>query len=253
MKQDLDAAARVQRTLLPEVFPEIDRLNFAWAYRPCDELAGDALNIVRINNDLVALYLLDVSGHGVPAALLSVTATRSLHPRAAGVPSVVAGPGANPDAVDPVQVASRLNALYPMESNGDHYFTLIYGLLNVRTQQFRFTVAGHPAPVLVREGRPPECLDVSGPAIGMFDEAEYEESVIDLQSGDRLYVHSDGLTEEVNAQDEEFGDERLLSAIADGRALGLQESVESLVQKVIAWRGEEHLKDDVSILAVAVA
>ena len=252
MKQDLDAAARVQRTLLPEGFPEIEGLHFAWTYRPCDELAGDALNIVRINQDLIALYLLDVSGHGVPAALLSVTATRSLHPRAGGAPSVVAGPGANPDAVDPVQVASRLNTLYPMDSNGNHYFTMIYGLLNIRTHQLRFTVAGHPAPILVRKGSPPERLDAAGLAIGMFDEAEYEESVIDLQPGDRLYLHSDGLTEEVNAQDEEFGDDRLLTAIADSQAVGLQDSVESLVQKVVAWRGEEHLRDDVSLLAVSV-
>jgi len=253
MKRDLDAAARVQQTLLPEGFPEIEGLSFAWTYRPCDELAGDALNIVRINEELIALYLLDVSGHGVPAALLSVTATRSLHPRAGGAPSVVAGPGANPDAVDPAQVASRLNALYPMASNGDHYFTMIYGLLEVPTRRLRFTVAGHPAPVLVREGSLPQCLDASGFAIGMFDEAEYEESVIDLHSGDRLYLYSDGLTEEMNAHDEEFGSQRLLSAVADGQALGLQESVESLVQKVVAWRGEEHLKDDVSILAVSVA
>lgn len=253
MKQDLDAAARVQRTLLPDGFPEIAGLNFAWTYRPCDELAGDALNIVRINDDLIALYLLDVSGHGVPAALLSVTATRSLHPRAGGASSVVAGPGANPDAVDPAQVASSLNALYPMESNGDHYFTMIYGLLDVRTRRLRFTVAGHPAPILVREGSLPKRLDVAGFAIGMIDEAEYEESAIDLQPGDRLYLHSDGLNEEVNAQDEQFGDERLLSAIADGQALSLQDTVESLVQRVVAWRGEEHLKDDVSILAVSVA
>ena len=252
MKRDLDAAARVQRMLLPEGFPEIQGLNFAWTYRPCDELAGDALNIVRINDDLIALYLLDVSGHGVPAALLSVTATRSLHPRAGGAPSLVAGPGTSPDAVDPVLVASRLNSLYPMESNGDHYFTMIYGLLDVRTHRFRFTVAGHPAPILVRQGSPPKRLDVMGFAIGMIDEAEYDESVIDLQRGDRLYLHSDGVTEEVNAQDEEFGNERLLSAIAEGQALGLQETVESLVQKVLAWRGEEHLSDDLSILAVSV-
>ena len=91
MKRDLDAAARVQRTLLPESLPEVQGLSFAWSYRPCDELAGDALNIVRINDDLIAVYLLDVSGHGVPAALLSVTVTRSLHPRAGGAASLVAG------------------------------------------------------------------------------------------------------------------------------------------------------------------
>ncbi|MGA2253687.1 MAG: PP2C family protein-serine/threonine phosphatase, partial [Thermoguttaceae bacterium] len=184
--------------------------------------------------------------------LLSVTATRSLHPRAGGAPSLVAGPGINPDAVDPVLVAARLNTLYPMESNGDHYFTMIYGLLDVRTHRLRFTVAGHPAPILVREGNPPRRLDVMGFAIGMIDEAEFDESVIDLRRGDRLYLHSDGLTEEVNAQDEEFGDERLFSTIADGQALGLQNTIESLVQKVVAWRGDEHLRDDVSILAVSV-
>jgi serine phosphatase RsbU (regulator of sigma subunit) len=253
MKRDLDAAARVQQTLLPEGFPEIRGVNFAWTYKPCDELAGDALNIVRINDDLVAVYLLDVSGHGVPAALLSVTVTRSLHPHVGGAPSLVAGPGANPDAVAPAEVAARLNALYPMASNGDHYFTMIYGLLDVRTLQFRFTVAGHPAPILARKGCPPKCLDVAGFTIGMVDEAEYEESVIDLKPGDRLYLYSDGLTEEFNSHDEAFGDQRLLNAIADGQASGLQDTVESLVQKVVAWRGEDHLKDDVSILAVSVS
>jgi serine phosphatase RsbU (regulator of sigma subunit) len=252
MKRDLDAAARVQQTLLPEGSPQVEGLSFAWKYRPCDELAGDALNIVRINEDLIALYLLDVSGHGVSAALLSVTATRSLHPRAGGVASLVAGPGINPDAVSPAQVAARLNALYPMESNGDHYFTMIYGLLDIRTQRLRFTVAGHPAPILVRRGGRPEPLDATGCPIGILGDVDYEESAIDLQHGDRLYLYSDGLTEEVNDQDEMFGDDRLLGAIADGQTLDLQESVESLIQQVVAWRGEEHLKDDVSILAISV-
>jgi serine phosphatase RsbU (regulator of sigma subunit) len=253
MKRDLDAAARVQQTLLPESFPEIQGLGFAWSYRPCDELAGDSLDIVRINDNLIALYLLDVSGHGVPAALLSVTVTRSLHPRTGGAASLVAGPGANPDAVDPAQVVSRLNTLYPMASNGDHYFTMIYGLLDIRTRRLRFTVAGHPAPIMVRRESRPERLDISGFPVGMIPNAEYEETVIDLQPGDRLYLHSDGLTEEVNAQNEEFGDERLLTVLADSRALGLNSTLESLVQEVVAWRGEEHLKDDVSILAVSVA
>jgi serine phosphatase RsbU (regulator of sigma subunit) len=252
MKRDLDAAARVQRTLLPKHLPEVPGANFAWSYRPCDELAGDSLNIVRINDNEIALYLLDVSGHGVPAALLSVTVTRSLTPSATDVASIVAGPGANPEAVDPAQVVTRLNALYPMASNGDHYFTMIYGLLDIRTWRFRFTVAGHPSPILVRKGSRPECLEIAGFPIGMIDKTTYDESVIDLQPGDRLYLHSDGLTEELNDQNEEFGNERLLTAIAEGQVLGLQESVKSLVQTVVAWRGEDRLKDDVSILAVAV-
>lgn len=253
MKRDLDAAARVQQTLLPDNLPEVPGLSFAWSYKPCDELAGDALNIVRINDDVIAAYLLDVSGHGVPAALLSVTATRGLHPRAGGAPSLVAGPGESPEAVTPAQVASRLNTLYPMRSNGNHYFTMIYGLLDVQRLQFRFTDAGHPGPILARTGGQPERLDVSGFPIGMLDEAEYDESVVELQPGDRLYLHSDGLTEEVNPKGEMFGDERLLSAIADGQALSLKEAVESLVNKVIDWRGEGHLSDDASILAIAVA
>jgi serine phosphatase RsbU (regulator of sigma subunit) len=254
MKRDLDAAARVQQTLLPGSLPEVPGYSFAWSYRPCDELAGDALNIVRLNDSVIALSLLDVSGHGVPAALLSVTATRSLQPVAGGAASVVAGPGENPEAVAPAQVACKLNALYPMASNGDHYFTIIYGLLDTRTQQFRYANAGHPAPILARAGDCPRRLTAEpGFPVGMVPGFEYEESAVELQPGDRLYLHSDGLTEEFNAQEEEFGDQRLFSAIADGQSLGLKESVESLVQKVIAWRGEDHLKDDVSVLAIAVA
>ena len=242
---------RVQRTLLPEGFPETSGWQFAWSYRPCDELAGDALNIVRINDGLIALSLLDVSGHGVPAALLSVTVTRSLHPLAGGAASLVAGPGENPEAVDPAEVASRLNAMFPMASNGDHYFTMIYGLLDVRTRRLRFTTAGHPGPVLAGKGDCPRRMDVTGFPIGMIAEADYDEHVIDLQPGDRLYLHSDGLTEEFNAQAQEFGDERLLGAVADSHALGLNESIESLIRRVIASRGEDHLKDDVSVLAIA--
>jgi serine phosphatase RsbU (regulator of sigma subunit) len=252
MKSDLDAAARVQRTLLPQSLPEVQGLSFAWSYRPCDELAGDALNIVRINDDLIAFYLLDVSGHGVPAALLSVTATRSLNPPAGGAASLVAGTGANPKAVAPTEVASRLNSLYPMASNGNHYFTMVYGLLDIHSRQLRFTVAGHPGPILARTHEHPRLLDVRGLPIGMMDVAEYDECAMELRSGDRLYLYSDGLTEEVNSQNEEFGEERLIAAIAETRSEGLKGNVESLVRKVVAWRGEEHLKDDVSILAIAV-
>lgn len=251
MKRDLEAAARVQQTLLPGELPDTEGLSFAWAYRPCDELAGDALNVFRINDRLLGLYVLDVSGHGVPAALLSVTATRSLSPSAGLSPAIGSGP--DPDAVSPAQVASRLNALYPMESNGDHYFTLVYGLLDVQTKELRFICAGHPGPVLARPGQPQRRFDAPALPIGIIEGAEYEDTLIKLCPGDRLYIHSDGVTEEMDAEGAEFGDECLLGAIADSRDMTLPESVDSLVRKVIDWRGDGHLRDDVSILAIEVA
>jgi len=250
MKRSLDAAARVQQTLLPDHLPETERVKFAWAYRPCDELAGDALNIVQITERLIALYILDVSGHGVPAALLSVTATRSLSPHA-GKPSLKAGPEPDSHIVSPAQVASTLNALYPMESNGGHYFTLLYGILDTQTRQFRFASAGHPGPILLRSGATHR-IETSSLAIGMFRDADYEDSVLELQSGDRLYFRSDGVDEELNADEQQFGKDRLQKAIVEAQAATLEESVESLIGAVVAWRGDENLHDDVSVLAVEI-
>ena len=152
MKRDLAAAARVQQALLPTELPLCDQAKFAWVYRPCDELGGDALNVFRIDGRFIGLYVLDVSGHGVPASLLSVVVTRDLQPQR-GVASVVTKLNDSSDgivAVDPADVAIRLNALYPMSSNGQHYFTLLYGILDTETGRFRFVCAGHPGPIVMR-------------------------------------------------------------------------------------------------------
>ncbi len=251
MKRDLDAAARVQQTLLPGELPVTEGVSFAWAYRPCDELAGDALNIVRINDRLIGLYVLDVSGHGVPAALLSVTVTRGLsRPCEELTPSPGSSPGS--EGVSPAEVAARLNDLYPMESNGDHYFTLMYGVLDTASCELRFVCAGHPGPILSRPGEQERRLDAPALPIGVIEDAAYENTRLKLRPGDRLYLYSDGLTEEVNSAGEEFGDERVQAAIVEDRSLPLEESVESLVQHVLAWRGDEHLKDDVSVVAVEI-
>ncbi len=250
MKRSLEAAARVQQTLLPDEVPSDGRARFAWLYRPCDELAGDSLDVFRISDHQVVLYLLDVSGHGVPASLLSVTVTRGLSPHAGrSSPGTELPP--DPSVVDPVAVATQLNSAFPMAANGGHYFTLLYGVLDTDTGEFRFVSAGHPGPIVVRSGEP-ESIEVSGYPIGMLEDAEYEETVVEVHSGERLYLYSDGLEEEMNPAKEQFGLQRLRGAIEKSQELTLDETIGSLVEEVVKWRGDQHLKDDVSVLAVEI-
>ena len=185
MQRDLDAAARVQQAMLPISLPESDGLRIAWQYHPCDELAGDSLNVHRLSPRHISFYVIDVSGHGVPAALLSVSVTRSLEPSADASCLVTDPDGA---VASPAEVARRLNTLYPMENYDYHYFTMVYGVLDLETRRFRFITAGHPGPILVRPGSPPEQIEARSMAIGALEAATFSESEVELTEGDRLHM-----------------------------------------------------------------
>ena len=250
MKRDLDAAARVQQALLPSESPKAGRYRFAWQYRPCDELAGDSLNVFKIDDRYIGLYVLDVSGHGVPAALLSMTATHRLG-RREGRASLVTDPVDEPPGyviVSPAEVARRLNGLYQMAANGNRYFTMIYGVLDTHAHKFRFVAAGHPGPALVRRDQPARILDTPALPIGVAEESDYEDTVLDLEPGDRLYLYSDGVNEERNSENQEFGRPKLCRTLAGSNSLSLANSLDTLVKEVIAWRGDDRFNDDVSIL-----
>src|SRR5436190_8099191 len=146
MSRDLKAAAKIQASFLPRNLPRVPGTNFAWIYCPCDELAGDGLNIIPFGDDKVALFILDVSGHGVASALLSATMSRLLSPPSE--PSsilirdgdVAAGSG-DPrqtgfDITPPAEVAARLNRLFPFDSATAQLTTIIYGILNAETGEF---------------------------------------------------------------------------------------------------------------------
>ena len=152
----------------------------------------------------------------------------------------------------PAEVARRLNVIYPMDASGEagQYFTIVYGILDTQTGQFRFVAAGHPDPVLVRHGEVTEIVDEPAFPIGMIAEAEYTEAVVDLRPGDRLYMHSDGVNEEMNDAGEQLGTEKLGALFLEGLDTGLEESIEHVIKDVISWRGDEHFADDVSIMAV---
>ncbi len=253
MSRDLEAAARIQRTLLPRGATEVPGLEFAWGYQPCDELGGDGLNIIRLDDGRVGLYVLDVSGHGVSAALLSVTLSRLLS-SPSDPSSILVRHRDAPDRHDvapPAEVADRLNRLFPYDTTTEQFATLMYGVLDVATGDFRHVSAGHPGPLHLPAGGPPAILESPGFPIGLADEGFAERSAR-LAAGDRLYLYSDGLPDAMSPAGERFGDARLLDAIGRARGLPLGEGIVTLLGEIAQWQGGAGPRDDISILAVEV-
>ncbi len=252
MKQDLAAAARVQQALLPDVAPNIPGATFAWTYRPCAELGGDSLNVFSLNDHQVGMYVLDVTGHGVPASLLSVTLSRVLIPR--NDPSCLFVQSHTksemPTLTSPAEVATRLNDMFPMSKGEHQYFTLVYGILDTRDGTFRYVCAGHPPPIVCTNDQAPIIGEAPSLPIGLFEDEQYEDCTIQLESDSRLYLYSDGVIEAMNSQREIFGQARLVAALQHTRHINLQASVESIATAASSWTQHGHMHDDLSILAV---
>lgn len=253
IKQDLQSAASIQQALLPQHTMEIPGCEVSWRVHPCEELGGDILNYFVIGGRYLAFYLIDVSGHGVPASLWAVTLSRQLVP----IPgqSVVLG-DAGDRTVDgkvrsPGAVLERLNAQYtPSQGTLGQFFTVAYCLLDLHTGKVRYALGGPPTPYLLRAGSKLDELTVNNPAIGLFPEAVFEEGAEQLAPGDRIFLYSDGLTEASTPTEEFLGDEAVADHIRNSRSEKLDASVQSLVDRVNAWCAPHRPQDDVSVIAV---
>jgi len=255
MQQDLEAAALIQKSLLPDQLPELAGVSFGWLLESCDELAGDTLNVILLDEDHVGIYVLDVSGHGVPAALLSVTLHRWLSPdpdrfllRAVGSET-----GDDDRITPPADVAGQLNRQFPLDPVTGQYFTMIYGVLTLSTREFRYVTAGHPSLIHLPAGKSAYQTESANTPIGFLPDEEYETDTVMPGPGDRLYLFSDGLPELQNEAEELFGMERLLSAVESSRSRGLEESVREIVADARRWSGSRALEDDLTLLGVEIA
>ena len=253
MNRDLEAAARVQASLLPNALIDIEGTDFIWQYRPCDELAGDGLNVFQLDAEHVAMYVMDVSGHGVAAALLSVSVTHHLSQLIGNHQSAEHGGVTDENTISPAWLASNLNSLFPMVSVGNHYFTLLYGVLNVKTRRFCFISAGSPGPLVVHTDGSADVHDVPAVPIGMLPDSEYEDTVIELQAGDRLYLHTDGLYEERNPETrEQFGRDRMQKELCATAGDPFVTSLDGLIQAITRWRGSDEFSDDIAVLGCSI-
>jgi PAS domain S-box-containing protein len=252
LKRDLQAAARVQQALLPTVLPDTTPVRLAWTFRPCEELAGDLLNIFLLDDRRVGLYLLDVSGHGVAASLLSVTASHFLTPHGDAsflkLPSVAGTPAG---LARPSEVIRRLNVQFCSERS-EQFMTLFYGILDFTAFGLCYANAGHPGPVVLSEGAAPRVLQNSSLPVGVMEQAEYADAELALRPGDRFWLYSDGLPDAMNPTGEQFGTGRLLEEFQACSSESLSDAVGRVLRAVETWAGESGPQDDISLVAFEI-
>lgn len=256
MKRSLEAASQIQRSFLPTAKPEIAGFDFAWDHRPCDQLGGDMLNIVQLDDKHLGMYVLDVTGEGVPAALLAATLSRVMSP-SADESSLLVERGKDRSSfriLEPVEVARKLHQRFAGSPESRQFFTLAYGVLNTESREFCFTSAGHPPLLHQRAQASPVMLDLPGYPIGLAPEGEeFSQQTVAFEPGDRLLIYSDGLPDTMNDDGEVYGAARFLESVTQLGRLSLDETVRGLMNGLGEWRGEKAGQDDVSILALEVA
>lgn len=255
LNRELSAAAAIQNSLLPKLTPYHPRVHTSWVFKPHGYLAGDLLNVFTVDPDHLAFYVLDVAGHGVASSLLSVTVSHLLnlfsrYDRSSGLPCAEKGTV----CLSPAEICTRLNQHFA----DDHiavpgmFFTLFYGILNLKTLRLKFVCAGHPGPLLLsRSGSLQEISHNSLP-VGIIKNAEYSEKTITLEAGDRFIVFSDGLVEARNAAGEFWGMKPVESHLRSSVQERLEHSLSGLLEALKDWCLPGVPADDVSILAVEI-
>ena len=248
LMQGLYGAAELQRNLLPKSVPDCQELLFASYFMPSHEVSGDLFNIQRLSSNHLAIYILDVSGHGSSAAMMTALATQALSGFRAITRKKGQEEGDEEQIVSPKEVVSELNKEFPI-ARFDHYMTIAYLLLNLKDNRFSYCCAGHPPIVHVTKEGDVSFLGKGGPPAGM--DGVWEEGEGSLNSGDRLFFYTDGVVDHRNEAGEVYGEKRLVDSMVANWGYPLMDATCNIIDTLEDFGG--HLddgEDDMTLLAV---
>jgi phosphoserine phosphatase RsbU/P len=231
IQNELEVARRIQQSILPTEFPASRHFRAAARYVPMTSVAGDFYDYVVADDHQIGLLVADVSGHGVPAALIA-----SMVKLAAASQRAV--------AADPSRFLSGMNsALFGNTQN--QFVTAAYVHLNSASRELRYSAAGHPPLLLVRDGSVTR-IEENGLILAAFDSASYATAVHRLETGDRVVMYTDGILEASNAAGDFFGHAALCDLVAKTKGLSPAMAADSIISSVRRWSAKQD--DDLTVL-----
>jgi sigma-B regulation protein RsbU (phosphoserine phosphatase) len=256
IEQDLAAAAKIQRSLLPNDFSSLNGLNVAWKFQPCQKIGGDIFNLIQIDSEHCAMYMIDVAGHGVPAAMIAVSVFQYLQPQRGNLMMTSDQNLENQKVKTPARILKFLDQEFTFD-RFDSFFTMNYAIINAKTGKLTSSSAGHPPPIILRKDGSLKIMRKGGPAIGTFDlrslkggTVEFEEEYNQLFPGDKLILYTDGVSEYQNAKGKLYGNDRFLNHLMELKGQPIERLLESVYNSLIVFGNNAEPKDDVSLLGM---
>ncbi len=247
LDRDLIEARKLQQTLIRDRFRDYGAAKASLMLRNSGRVGGDLVGSFRIEADRIAIYSIDVSGHGVASAMMTARLAGFL--TGASPEQNLAfrkGPDGLHDAMPPDQVAERFNRLMLEEIQAEQYFTMAYAEVDLTLGLVRLVQAGHPHPMLIRKTGEVVTLGAGGLPIGLIPGATYECAAFALQPGDRLLLMSDGITECPVTSGQDFGEDGLVRSLQRSSQMAGPALLEAIIWDLSDQSGNDSFPDDVS-------
>ena len=236
-EREYQEAREIQQGLLPKQIPQIQGYEISGGWQPASAVGGDYFDSLKFTESKVALCIADVSGKGMPAALLMSNLQAAVKAFAS-------------ESIQPRDLCSKVNRVICSNIAPNKFITFFYCLHDASKKRLVYSNAGHNAPILVRQDGSFVRLHEGGAVLGVFQDWNYEQSEVEFAPGDRCVLFTDGVTEVRNSDGEEFGETRLIELLARIRHLGADTMQKEAMRTVAEFSGGE-FHDDATIIAIS--
>jgi len=237
IQQEMSVAKDIQLNLLPKNTPSIPDYKIFGISIPASEVGGDYFDFITINDNKLAFCLGDVSGKGISAAMLMANLQATFRSQTQMSESTK-------------QCLDRSNKLLYHSTDSAKYATFFCGVLDSGKNIIRFSNAGHNSPIFMTKNKEVKRIQTSGIVLGFLEDYEFTESFISINSGDCMVIFSDGISEAMNAMEEEFGEERLINLLLDSNNQNAESIVKKIIQSVNEFVGAEPQSDDMTVVVI---